>query len=61
MMEKSFDVEEAKRLLIAASHSLRSYQYGNVATEPAGDMADAIDNFLETGEPQTIAGKAAKR
>jgi len=59
-MEKLFDVEEAKRLLQAASHSLRSYQYGNAATEPAGDMADSIDRFLKTGEPQTLVGKGLR-
>jgi len=55
-----FDVEESKRLLEAASHTLRSYQYGNAATEPAGDMADAIDKFLATGEPQTLVGKGLR-
>lgn len=59
--EKLFDVEEAKRLLEAASHTLRSYQFGNSATGPAKDMADCIDRFVATGEPQTLAGKAAKK
>ncbi len=54
------ELMEARRLLAAASHALHSYQYGNAATELAGEMADAIDNFLETGEPQTLEGKAAK-
>jgi len=51
---------EARRLLAAASHALRSYQYGNSATELAAEIADAIDNFLETGEPQTLEGKKAR-
>jgi hypothetical protein len=53
-------VDESFRLLKTASHTLRSYQYGNAATDPAKDMADAIDRFLETGEPQTLVGKAAR-
>lgn len=56
----SFELEESKRLLVAASHALRSYQYGNAATELAAEMADAIDRFLKTDEPQTIEGKKAK-
>jgi len=55
-----FDVEEAKRLLEAASHALRSYQYGNAATELAEEMVEAIERFLETGEPQTLVGKAKR-
>jgi len=55
-----FDIDEAKRLLEAASHALRSYQYGNAATELAGEMADLIDNFLATGEPQTLVGKGMR-
>jgi hypothetical protein len=51
---------EARRLLAAASRALRSYQYGNSATELAAEIADAIDNFLETGEPQTLEGKKAR-
>ena len=56
----AWSLAECCRLLIAASHALRSYEYGNAATEPAKDMADAIDRFLATGEPETIAGKAAR-
>lgn len=52
---------ESHRLLAAAGHALRSYQYGNAASELAQEMADSIDNFLETGEPQTIEGKKAAR
>ena len=49
---------ETQRLLRAASHALRSYEHGNSATDSAKDMADAIDRFLRTGEPQTLIGKA---
>ena len=55
MSEKA--LAESKRLLDAASHALRSYQYGNAATDLAEEMAEAIDAFLATGEPQTIEGK----
>lgn len=34
------------RLLQAASHALRSYQYGNSATELAEEMANTIDAAL---------------
>jgi hypothetical protein len=57
LLKRLSERDEARRLLEAASHSLRSYQYGNAATEPAQDMADSIDQFLETGEPQTLIGK----
>lgn len=60
LAERDGECDEARRILLAASHSLRSYQYGNSALEPAGDMADSIDKFLATGEPQTLAGKAAR-
>lgn len=49
--------QEAKRLLEAASHALKSYAYGNSATDLAKDLAESIDTFLATGEPQTLAGK----
>jgi hypothetical protein len=39
---------EMLRLLTAASHALRSYQYGNSATDPAKDVADLIDAVLVT-------------
>lgn len=39
---------EMCRLLIAAYHALRSYQYGNSATEPAKDLADLIAAALKT-------------
>ena len=51
---------ESQRLLQAASHALRSYEFGNSAIDSAKDMADAIDRFLRTGEPQTLIGKAAE-
>jgi hypothetical protein len=34
------------RLLTGASHALRSYQYGNSATDLAKGVADAIDAAL---------------
>jgi len=37
---------ELIRLLIGASHALRSYQYGNASTELAKGQADAIDTAL---------------
>ena len=60
LLQKLAQREEARRLLEASSHSLRSYQYGNAATELAEDMADAIDRFLKTGEPQTLVGKGMR-
>jgi hypothetical protein len=51
---------EAYRLLKAASHALRSYEHGNSATDSAKDMADAIDRFLQTGEPETLVGKGIR-
>ena len=50
-------IDEAHRLLTAASHALKSYAFGNVATDLAEEMAESIDRFLLTGEPQTLAGK----
>src|SRR6266487_4173603 len=41
MLKRLAERDEARRLLVAASHALRSYQYDNAATEPAGDMADS--------------------
>lgn len=34
------------KLLKGASHALRSYQYGNVATDLAAEVADACDAAL---------------
>jgi hypothetical protein len=48
---------EAERLLRAASHALKSYALGNAATDLANEMAESIDKFLSTGEPQTIEGR----
>lgn len=59
LLKKLGERDEARRLLEAASHTLRSYQYENAATEPAKDMADALDKFLATGEPQTLVGRRA--
>ena len=60
LLRRLGDRDESRRLLEASSHALRSYQYGNAATDPAKDMADAIDQFLATGAPQTLAGKASR-
>jgi hypothetical protein len=60
MLRRLAERDEARRLLQASSHTLRSYQYDNSATEPAKDMADSIDRFLETGEPQTLVGKGLR-
>jgi len=60
LLRRLSERDEARRLLKATSHTLRSYQYENAATEPAKDMADAIDRFLKTGEPETIVGKAQR-
>ena len=57
LLKRLADRDEARRLLEAASHTLRSYQYGNAALGPAEDMADSLDRFLKTGEPQTLVGK----
>lgn len=59
MLRRLAERDEARRILVAASHTLRSYQYENAATQPAEEMADAIDRFLATGEPQTLVGKAS--
>lgn len=37
-----------RKLLEAASHGLRSYQYGNTATDLAKEMADSIDAALRS-------------
>ena len=41
------EAKRMKELLKAASHTLRSYQYGNSATELAKGMADKIDEELK--------------
>ena len=44
------ELEEREKLLrsilVAASHGLRSYQYGNASTDLAEEMADHIDIML---------------
>jgi len=41
-------VEDAHKLLTAASHALRSYQYGNAAPDLAESIADRIDAAMST-------------
>ena len=41
--------EKLINLLAAASHALRSYQYGNVATDLAKELADSIDKEIADG------------
>jgi len=41
---------EANKLLTAAMQALRSYQYGNSATDLAEEIADSIEKHLETFE-----------
>ncbi len=41
---------QAKKLLTAAAHALRSYQYGNHSPDLAAEIAGAIDAFLEGHE-----------
>ena len=43
------EIAELKKLLQAASHALRSYQYGNASTELAKACADKIDAALTEG------------
>lgn len=38
---------EMAKLLEASRHLLKSYEYGNSATEPAKDMADRIEQVLK--------------
>src|SRR5208282_3668171 len=40
-------LSRAVAMLEAASHGLRSYQYGNAATDLAEECADAIDKLVE--------------
>jgi len=46
MSEESHKTKTEK-LLTAAYHALRSYQYGNASTELAEGIADKIQEFLE--------------
>ena len=41
------EVPEMLRLLEAARHCLKSYEFHNSATEPARDMADRIEALLK--------------
>ena len=49
---------ELVRILGAASHALRSYQYGNVATDLAESIADTIDAALKKAEAFKAQGGA---
>jgi hypothetical protein len=40
------EMRKYRETLQAASHGLRSYQYGNIATDLAEEMADTIDALL---------------
>jgi hypothetical protein len=57
-------MKTSSQLLLAASHALRSYQYGNSATELAKEVADEVDAFLvsnlnqqQTAAPQPAAAQ----
>lgn len=39
-----------RKIAAAASHALRSYQYGNASTELAESTADAIDAAMREGK-----------
>jgi hypothetical protein len=39
---------KAEKVLVAASHALKSYQYGNASTELAASIAEACDELLAT-------------
>ncbi|WP_340519816.1 hypothetical protein [Cupriavidus necator] len=43
-------LEDARKLLTAASHALRSYQYGNAATDLAESIADRIDAAMSASK-----------
>lgn len=47
--------QSTTELLRAASHALRSYQYGNSATDLAASIADRIDAALAQPQPEPIA------
>jgi hypothetical protein len=40
-----------QELLLAAFHALRSYQYGNNATDLAEEIAAKIEEFLQHTDP----------
>lgn len=52
--------DKAAGLLIAASHALRSYQYGNTATDLAEDVANKIDAHLEATGGRSIYANAGE-
>jgi hypothetical protein len=61
-------MKTSSQLLLAASHALRSYQYGNGATELAKEVADEVDAFLvasltqqESSAPVKQAAKQAAK
>lgn len=45
--------DEMLQLLRASYNALRSYQYGNTATELAKEIADRIEKFLLPGTTLT--------
>lgn len=52
--EKDAEDASLKMLLIAASHTLRSYQYGNGSPDLAQSMADRIDAALARKESDRV-------
>jgi hypothetical protein len=48
--ENRYRIEELERVARAASHALKSYQYGNASPELAKQTADAIDGVLSPAE-----------
>lgn len=53
------EIERLRKALTAASHALRSYQYGNGATDLAQDVADKCDAALTSTPPPTSSASAA--
>ncbi len=49
--------DEMLEAIKAASHALRSYQYGNSSEELAKEMADALDGIVAKAEGGEINGK----
>lgn len=52
---------DAERLLVAAAHALRSYQYGNSAPALAAGIADEIDAMLGTSSRDAAPLREASR
>jgi hypothetical protein len=46
------EANDVERLLRAALLALRSYQYGNAATDLAREVADPIDAYLTAAVPE---------